>query len=129
MPKAYAVIENSSGIYGIVFAESASKAKYVAFNCYIEDLCYNDVYYSFKEFVCSCSVKRCKDADEQYRGHSLMDWFDPLDRLYLVREQGWCCNEETDIDCENCIALEFCSRKEEWEEIKDEREKIDTLCE
>ena len=47
-----------------------------------------------------------------------MDWNDPEDRLFLVKELKWSCLDETDIDCSNCIAKDCCLRYDEWLEIQ-----------
>ena len=112
--KAYEVIENSTGYYIIVFAESASKAKYTAYNNR-EDFGFDDYCYDFfSNFIRLFSVKRDKSADKEYRGHSVMDWNNPEDRLFLVKEHNWACVDETDLDCDNCPAKKFCRRYSEY---------------
>lgn len=115
--KAYSVSEDNSGIYYIVFAETASKAKYELWLVH-DDICTDYSYFDFFEFACGFSVKRLPEADKEYRGHSVMDWHDSEDRMFLVKELDWSCNEEeiAECECNKCVAFQFCNRKEEWEE-------------
>jgi hypothetical protein len=108
-----------SDYYGnaeVVFAESAGKAKYIA----KDSDQFEEAYGWGSSWVTELSVHRLPEGDGEYRGHEIMDWWDPDDRVFLVRELGWYCSEETDLQCDKCPALEYCSRKEEWEEMKNE---------
>ena len=112
--KAYEVIENSTGRYVIVFAESASKAKYTAWS-HRDDYDWAGIDYDFfMDFIYSFSAKRDKSAGKEYRGHSIMDWNNPEDRLFLVKEHNWACVDETDLECDNCPAKKFCRRYGEY---------------
>ena len=115
--KAYQVSETSTGNCHIVFAESEDKAMDLVWNSLAKletDHCYE----SFEDFKASFFVTRLQEADGQYRGHQIMDWNDPEDRLFLVKELKWSCLDETDIDCSNCIAKDCCLRYDEWLEIQ-----------
>jgi len=116
--KCYEVIENYSGYTMYVFSETASKARYLAFEwC---DEIFEGTYYNFGEFIRGISIRRFQNGDNQYRGHHVMDWCDNEDRLFLVKECGWACCDETDIECDSCVACEYCDRYEEW--LKDKLE-------
>ena len=94
----------------IVFAETSGKAKAIA----ITTDAFND--YEFTEI----SARRVPKLDKYYRGLDEMDWFDPNDRVALVREANFSCSYEIDIDlrCEDCPAKQWCDRYEdkEWNE-------------
>ena len=115
--KAYILSENTSGDCKVYFAESASKAKAIAWDFRDEwNLDYD--YHTFIDFVSNISAKRFPKADSYYNGRCEMDWSNPNERYFLVKELGWACAEEEilECDCENCKAFDICQRKEEWEE-------------
>lgn len=118
--KCYCVEDKNSGSDIFVFAETASKARYIAFNCHHD---YFDYEYNwFNEFLRNVSVNRCKRADSQYHGSCVMDWQDPDDRVFLVKEFGWRCEDELgDLECKDCPAKEDCIRYEDWVEFQKER--------
>lgn len=65
------------------------------------------------------SVRRAPTLDKEYRGRWEMDWFDPEDRLALVREANFVCSYEmeyADCACDDCPATEFCGRYESMHE-------------
>lgn len=99
--KCYKVSENNSGYAMVLFAESASKARYVAF-------CYHDEH--FEDFIKSVTVSRVKAGDQEFRNHTVMDWMDGKDRLFLVKELDWSCTDDTDLDCGECVAKCYCPR-------------------
>ena len=82
----------------VVFAETAGKARYRAMNT---DCC-EDV--PFTEI----SVRRFKEMDSQFRGHTEMDWDDHDDRRALV-EYGWKCWEPSEWMCESCWCRDICT--------------------
>ncbi len=89
-----------------VFAESAAKAKYLA---WLEEdwggsqsvgIC--DDFYRF-------TVRRCPEADHLYsRGKRALDWYDDDDRRFLVEKCGWSCLEPENADCSSCSCLDVC---------------------
>ncbi len=91
----------------IVFAETRGKAKSLAL---YTDLCYsNDA-----EFT-DIEVRRLRAADSQYRqGKTEMDWFDPKDRLFLVKELGFRCEYVVPDECKVCSARTICERYEDF---------------
>ena len=108
--KAYTVTENDSGVYFLVYAASASKARYIAYG-FCDDV-FDGAYYNFKDFLDCTTVRREKDMDGFYRGKDILDWYDSEDRIALVKTLGWhCfdygCNAE-DYGCRNCAALQYC---------------------
>ena len=89
----------------VVFAETSGKAKAIA----ITTDAFND--YEFTEI----SARRVPKLDKYYRGLDEMDWFDPNDRVALVRDANFSCSYEyelTDCECESCPAKQWCDRCE-----------------
>lgn len=90
----------------VVFAETSGKAKAIA-------LCTES--FSDYEFT-EISAVRVPALDKYYRGKKEMDWFDPYDRMALVKEAGFTCSYKFDIEdmrCETCPAKQWCERCEE----------------
>lgn len=96
----------------IVFAETRGKAKALALHTdAFEDSEYTDV-----------RVSRRPALDRYYRGLPEMDWENTDDRIAMVRDAGFVCSWEYDIDeceCKMCPASEWCAR---YEEMKDEEQ-------
>lgn len=92
----------------VVFAETSGKAKAIA-------ICTNAFEdYEFTEI----SARRIPKLDKYYRGQKEMDWFDPNDRVALVREANLYCSYEfdrADLGCESCPANQWCERSEATE--------------
>ena len=89
----------------VVFAETSGKAKAIA----IKTDAFND--YEFTEI----SARRVPALDKYYHGLDEMDWFDPDDRVALVKEANFFCSYEDDIEdlrCEDCPAKKWCERCE-----------------
>ena len=114
-PKADIITLKSYGYARVVFAENSAKAKAKAVGTF-DDVSYDGFFDEIKDM----KAKRYKEADNEYRGHAIMDWDDSDDRLFLVKNLNYACSDETDLDCEGCIALEYCPRKEEWLEIQEQ---------
>lgn len=92
----------------VVFAETSGKAKAIA----IHTDAFED--YEFTEI----SARRVPKLDKYYFGRKEMDWFNPSDRVVLVREANFSCSYETDIEdlrCEDCPAKQWCDR---WCEVE-----------
>lgn len=91
----------------IVFAETASKARYIVMRSELigEDLEFKDIH-----------VRRVPELDKYYRGQTEMDWYNAEDRLAMVRDAGFRCDEDSfDPDeCNGCSAKEYCSAYEEY---------------
>lgn len=113
--KAYIITLKSYGYDHVVFAENRAKAKAKAVGTF-DDVCYE----GFFDVIKDMKVERCKEADKEYRGHAIMDWDDQEDRLFLVKEFSFACLSEDDLECDRCIALEYCPRKEEWLESQEQ---------
>lgn len=93
----------------IVFAETRGKAIAIAQNT---DACEDA---AFTEIECT----RAKSMDKHYNGNGEgypMDWFDPDDRIALVKDGGFHCSYEmpaADLRCDKCQAKEWCDRAQE----------------
>ena len=115
--KAYAVNDREGySLYSvIVFAESRGKAIAAALGT--EEFPYQDWEYTELRAV------RKPEFDKNYNGRRYMDWDDPDDRLAMVKDGGYYCEEDFfDPDyCETCAGKEYCTRYEEYlEECEDE---------
>ena len=90
----------------VVFAETRGQAKVLAQSTdACEDMDFTDI-----------RAVRAPELDQFYRGKSEMDWFDPDDRVAMVKYGGFHCSPETDVykeKCETCPANKWCSRYEE----------------
>lgn len=94
----------------VVFAETRGQAKVLAQST---DACED------MDFVDIRAV-RAPELDQFYRGKSEMDWFDPDDRIAMVKYGGFHCSYEADEKCKTCPANKWCSRyKEEEDEMAD----------
>lgn len=117
--KAYEVINDYDGISDIVFAENLAKARYFAFQCTEHDCT------SFIEYAQTYKVSRCREADKAYKGRGVMDWDEPDDRLFLVKELGWMCYEEPYDDCGECIAHEYCELGKQYIEEENMEKRLE----
>lgn len=105
--KAYSVSDRDGSEGGsiIVFAETAGKAK--AYAVRQDDFCD----YGFT----GLRAIRRPMLDKYHKGRTEMDWFDPNDRIAMVRYANYECSGEVsfaDCDCENCPAKKWCRRYE-----------------
>lgn len=93
----------------IVFAETRGKAIAIA---QLTDACEDA---AFTEIECT----RARSMDKHYNGNGEgypMDWFDPDDRIALVKDGGFRCSFEistSDLNCDKCCASEWCDRAHE----------------
>ncbi len=95
----------------VVFAESRGKARAAALStdC-CEDADFTDI-----------EARRLPIADSQYNGRTEMDWDDPKDRLFLVKEAGFYCEYVEPYNCEKCSAKEYCDLyQDSLEELREE---------
>ena len=83
----------------VVFAETAGKAKSIAMTT---EACMDTDF-------CNIEVRRVPSIDRYYKeGKSELDWFNPQDRIVLVKELGFFC-ENIELDkCEHCSAKDYC---------------------
>ena len=104
--KAYSVSDrNGDGCSFVVFAETAGKAK--AYAAGTDELCD----YGFT----GIRATRRPMLDKYYKGEPVMDWFDPKDRVAMVRYADFECSSEmsfVDCNCEECPAKKWCGRYE-----------------
>lgn len=106
--KAYLVKDKDELSATVVFAETAGKARALA----MSTECCEDVDF------CNIQVKRRPQIDKYYvDGKKEMDWFNPQDRIALVKECGFECDPDywESEHCELCFAKEYCGRYEEME--------------
>lgn len=91
----------------VVFAETAGKAKSIAFGTE----CLEDVPF------CRIQVRRVPEMDKYYEeGKTWMDWFDQKDRVAMVKDANFTCEYIEMSECETCQAREFCGNWQESEE-------------
>lgn len=105
--KAWLVREKDEFCCIIVFAPTRGKAKTAAIN---EDV-FDDAEYIFLE------ATRYPKADSMYNGSTepyALRWEDQDDRLFLVKECGWQCEEMELEHCENCKAKDYCGEYQQW---------------
>ena len=94
----------------VVFAETRGKARALALHTdTCEDLTFIEVL-----------VYRLPKADKCYKqGKWELDWYNPKDRVFFVKELGFSCNDIDLYVCEQCSAKEYCDKykdeKEYWE--------------
>ena len=87
----------------VVFAETRGKARSRA----LATACCEDAAF------CDIEVSRMPQADKYYKeGKTELDWFNPEDRLVLVKECGFMCDYDAFQweDCTICSAKAFCDR-------------------
>lgn len=91
--KAYMVwVDDSDKGYGVVFAASANKARYLA---QYTDACEDELYKDVR-------AKRIPKADDAYTGNTVGDWADDKLAKVLVEEYGWHCYEPKAEECARC---------------------------
>ncbi len=111
--KAWLVRERDEFFCTVVFAESRGKARALA----LSTDCCEDADFTRIE------VKRFPEADSQYNGRFEMDWNDPKDRLFLVKNGGFRCEYIEPDMCEDCSVKEFCEDYQQYlEDLKEEAE-------
>ncbi len=98
--KAWLVNEKYEFCHAVVFAETRGKAKSLALLC---TSCCEDANF------CDIEVSRAPQMDKYYvEGKTEMDWFDPKDRIALVKECGFYCENPIAECCKCCPAKDFC---------------------
>lgn len=105
--KAYSVSDRNGdeGYSLVVFAETAGKAK--AYAVGVDEFCD----YGFT----GLRAIRKPMLDKYYKSKVEMDWFDPTDRVAMVRYADFECSSEmsfVDCECEECSAKKWCGRYE-----------------
>ena len=95
----------------VVFAENVGKAKSVALST---DCCIDAEYTEVR-------ARRCPKADKKYRkGKKELDWYDPKDRYFLVKELGFRCEEVFEGECSECSAQKVCEAYADYLKNMDE---------
>ena len=114
--KAYEVSDKQlySDYAVIVFAETRGKA--------ISSAIGTDEFPKYEWNFTELRAKRMPELDKAYRGAWRIEWDNDADRLALVRDAGYYCNDDAfDTDeCERCAGKEYCSRYEEYLEEENE---------
>lgn len=100
--KAWLVNEKGEFCSLVVYAKTRGRAKSIAFETDVfEDTEYIDLV-----------ATRYPVADKYYNGdkEKVLDWDDDNDRIFLVKDCGWYCDEYTvdDIACSDCVARHYC---------------------
>jgi len=107
--KAYVVSDRQGYVDWVVIAFAESRGKAIVAALGTDEFPFED--WSYTEL----RAKRRPDLDKYYRGHSRMDWDDPDDRLALVKDGGYYCDDDSFYpdECKKCSGKEYCSRYEE----------------
>lgn len=83
----------------VVFAETPGKAKSIGL---MYECCEGADF-------CDIEVRRAPYADKHYtEGREALDWDDPDDRIALVKDCNFICEEIEKERCDICSAKEFC---------------------
>ena len=91
----------------VVFAETRGKAKSLALST---DCCLDANFTDIE-------VRRQPQADKYYKqGKWHLDWEDPQDRIILVRECNFYCDDECFMleYCEECSAKQYCDKYNDY---------------
>ncbi|MCH5303538.1 MAG: hypothetical protein J1E41_01625 [Ruminococcus sp.] len=83
----------------VVFAENRNKAKSLAKST---EACDGAKYIDIE-------ARRLPIADSQYKGRTEMEWDNPKDRLFLVKNCDFCCEFAELSECDKCSAKKYCS--------------------
>ena len=110
--KAYAVFDKDGWppYSEVVFAETRSKAISTALHntdLSLEGCDYIDL-----------RARRKPMLDKYYRGRSAMDWDNDDDRLAMVRDAGYVCDDDffDPDECAKCAGKDYCSKYEEYQD-------------
>ena len=111
--KAWVCSADWEGYVAIVFAETAGKARYHAMQYELlgDGLDFRDI-----------TVYRERKMDAHYRGVPEMDWDNEQDRMAMVQELGFSCDDDAfdPDDCKKCPAAELCDKYQDWLEEEQE---------
>lgn len=108
--KAWLVKDKDEFCATVVFAETRGKARSIAMRT---EAC-EDVDF------CDIEARREPQMDKYYKeGKKEMDWFDDNDRLALVKECGFYCEEIEEDRCEDCPAKEYCEEYSVYIDLKE----------
>ena len=96
--KAWLVKDPNEFEAAIIFASTRNKARYLALNNPVcEDCTYTTVW-----------CRRIPIADRDVEEGSELDWENPEDRLFLVKDCGFACEYVEPYECRKCSAKEYC---------------------
>lgn len=105
--KAWFVREKDRVCATVVFAETRGKARALA-RC--TDACEDSDF-------CDIEVHRLPNIDKYYKdGKMEMDWYNPQDRIILVKECGFQCESVEYADCDECSAKGYCDLHKDYAE-------------
>ena len=101
----------------IVFADRRSKAIVTALH-------YSDSFGDGSFDYTDLRAVRRPELDKYYRGVSIMDWYNPDDRLAMIKDGGFQCADDSfdPDDCERCVGKDYCDRYDDYLEEKEEYE-------
>lgn len=103
--KAWRVKQKDDVYATVVFAETRGKARSLAL---ATDCC---EYAGF----CNIEVRREPNLDKCYvEGKKEMDWYNPQDRIALVKECGFRCEPFDSEECERCPAVKYCDYYDDY---------------
>lgn len=110
--KAWIVNEKYETASAVVFAETRGKAKALA-------LCTSSCE---DTNFCDVEVSRAPEMDKYYvDGKTEMDWSDSDDRIALVKECGFYCEDPIAECCKSCPAKDFCDEAVQEKEHSNDR--------
>ena len=94
----------------VVFAETRGKAVSNAYG--------SDEFDKYDWDFTQLKATRIPQLDKYYRGYTRMDWDNMEERVAMVKEAGYQCDDDyADLDeCKNCDAKEYC---EEYERLQE----------
>lgn len=101
--KAWLVRDKNEFCAEVVFAETRGKARALALS---SECCENSRFTDIEAY-------RQPQADKYYKeGKWRLDWENPQDRIALVKDCGFYCDDEIFefADCEACAAKQYCDR-------------------
>ena len=108
--KAYHVTDRKgySDYSVIVFAESRGKA--------ISSALGTDEFPQYDWEFTDLTARRIPALDSAYHGAWRMEWDNTADRLAMIKDAGFYCDEDSfaPSECEECIGRDYCSRYEEY---------------
>lgn len=110
--KAWLVRDKDAYLATVVFAETRGKARAIAIHT---DACEDCDF-------CDIEVHRLPKADKYYKdGKMEMDWFNRQDRIALVKECGFVCEDIDLTICADCPAKQYCDGYKDYaEELQNE---------
>lgn len=97
--KAWIVREKDEFCATVVFAETRGKARSIAMHT---EICEGADF-------CNIEVRRKPQMDKYYKeGKTEMDWCNGNDRIALVKECGFHCEDTESGECDDCPAKIYC---------------------